>query len=261
MKTVTFFNPKGGVGKSLHATMFASFLAYHEGARVLVFDGENEPRLFKDRQKDEQMMSDPDSFLSRYMAKNPVSVPYYEIRRLAERTTEYSRSFAEKVTYEQIGFVDSEEAVGKYDYVIYDFPAVAMDYTPAYALMCSGIFDLILIPVDTNRTTWSEAIGYGGSLQKRGVKPVLFWNRVTADELSMKGPDGKGLLDGLSSVFESAGFEVMPQKVRAFAKAGRDADQRIFVKSTVCWPYRYVELNCPSLIDFYRAVKERLDRE
>jgi len=47
MKTIAFFNPKGGVGKTLHTKLFASYLAYGLGARVCVFDAEKDQRIIR----------------------------------------------------------------------------------------------------------------------------------------------------------------------------------------------------------------------
>ena len=38
MKSVSFFSSKGGVGKSIHTIMFASYLSYVKGKKVLVAD-------------------------------------------------------------------------------------------------------------------------------------------------------------------------------------------------------------------------------
>ena len=254
MKTVAYFNPKGGVGKSLHTTMFAAWLAYSQGARVLVFDGENDSRLINDRGDEEELMKDPKSPLARYLAKDPVGVPFYEIRRLGDRTAGYTKDYVEEVVGNQIQFIRSNE--GEYDYVLYDFPAGVFDYSVSYVMMCSGVIDGIFIPIDTNKATWREALNFGNALRKKGIQPVLFWNNITQADLSMK-----GYLEGLAEIFGNFGFEVMSEKVRYFVKAERDSDSPLFVRSTVCWPQRYVELNCPYLLDFYRAVKERLDRE
>ena len=63
MKTLTFFNEKGGVGKSLHTIMYASWLQYSVGAKVAVFDLESPTsRLDLIRRQELSQMEDPEYY-------------------------------------------------------------------------------------------------------------------------------------------------------------------------------------------------------
>ena len=253
MKTIAFFNPKGGVGKTLHTKLFASYLAYGLGARVCVFDAEKDQRIIRQRGSDLRLMSDAGSYLARYLKSDPVGREPYDIRRLGEGVENYTADYLERLTSDVWSFRAREDSV--YDYVLFDFPATFLEYSPAFALISSGVVDLVAVPVDTDADTRQEALIAVDLMRRNETKSVLFWNNVSADEV--KRP---GFLEFGEKIFRDNGFEFMPERVRSFVKARRDSDTLFFVKSTVCWPEKYIRLSCPYLIDFYVALKDRLDR-
>ena len=253
MTIVSFFNPKGGVGKSLHTVLFASWLAYGEGARVKVVDCENEQRLVRQRNDELRAMSDPESPLARFLSGNPVRYPLYEIERMDEAVDGYSSAYLDELNLKHWAMKSRDDA--KYDYVLYDFPATFMNDSPAFKFISSGLVDFVAVPIDTNADTRKEALIAADMMRRNEAECVLFWNNVSVDEVKRE-----GFLESGEELYRRYGFEVMPQRVRSFVKARRESDDRLFVKSTVCWPERYVRLSCPYVVDFYKALKERVDR-
>ena len=142
-----------------------------------------------------------------------------------------------------------------YDYMLVDFPAGFVEMSPAFQLIASGLVDLVAIPFDVDAATRKEAVIEGKMLLDNGCKVVAFWNNVSLDDIRRP-----GFLDRGEEIFARFGIEVLPQRVKSFVKAKRESDERLFVKSTVCWPQRYVEMACPQVIDLYRELKGRLDR-
>lgn len=252
MKTMSFFNEKGGVGKSVHTELFAAWLRYKERKRVLVFDFEPEPRLSKTREGELKLLEDPASWLSRYMAKNPGNPSPYDIVNLAEGVKEYSVEYLKRLCDMAWKFVEEHE--GDYDYALFDFPALFLQYSPAFMLISSGIVDLTAIPIDADNNTRREGILTGQLIRDNKQNVVAFWNNVSLEDIKRK-----GYLESGEEIFVKNGIEVLPQRVKSFAKAKRDSDERLFVKSTVCWPERYVEMACPQLVGLYGELKSRLD--
>lgn len=253
MKTMSFFNGKGGVGKSVHTELFAAWLRYKMRKRVLVFDLEPDPRLSVTRAAELKLLEDPASWLSRYMAKNEGAPSPYDIMDLAAGVTEYSEGYLTELQSRAWKIVEEHE--GDYDYALFDFPAVFLQYSPAFMLISSGIVDLTAIPIDADNTTRREGVITGKLIRDNGQNVVAFWNNVSPEDLKRK-----GYLESGEEIFVKNGIEVLPQRVKSFAKAKRDSDERLFVKSTVCWPERYVEMACPRVVDLYQELKGRLDR-
>lgn len=254
MKTLTFFNGKGGVGKTTQTEMFASFLRYREGARVAVFDLENPtPRIRHARESEKRLLEDPASWLSRYMAKNPGTPSYYDIVDLTGGVSAYTPEYLKELCDKAWKFVEEHDK--DYDYALFDFPAMFMKASPAFVIITSGLIDLTVIPIDVDNATRREGIITGKIVSDNGQRVVAFWNNVSLEDIKRK-----GYLESGEEIFVRNGIEVLPQRVKSFAKAKRDSDERLFVKSTVCWPERYVEMACPRLVDLYGELKSRLDR-
>lgn len=250
---MSFFNGKGGVGKSVHTELFAAWLRYKMRKRVLVFDLEPDPRLSVTRAAELKLLEDPASWLSRYMAKNPDIPSPYEILEFSAVEGPYTEEYLSQIEADAWAFVENSER--DYDYVLFDFPAVFMRYSPAFILISSGIVDLTAIPIDADNTTRREGVITGKLIRDNGQNVVAFWNNVSPEDLKRK-----GYLESGEEIFVKNGIEVLPQRVKSFAKAKRDSDERLFVKSTVCWPERYVEMACPRVVDLYQELKGRLDR-
>lgn len=76
MKSVAFFNNKGGVGKTTLLCNVAAFIAINHGKRVCVVDADpqcNATQYFFDEKTVEQLYSDPDQFTV-YKVLEPLSV-------------------------------------------------------------------------------------------------------------------------------------------------------------------------------------------
>lgn len=251
MKTLSFFNAKGGVGKSLHTVLFASYLRYYLGANVAVVDLENpHPRIAEERQTEERLLQDPKSCLGRYMAKHLPTKSPYDIFNLSGLAPKYTREYLSDLQNRAWKFVSERN----YDYAVFDFPAMFMEFSPAFALIGSGLIDLTAIPVDVASATRKEGILTAELIRKNEQKVVIFWNNVSSEDI--KRP---GYLDSGETLFQKYGFEFMPERIKTFQKAKRDSDDMLFVKSTVCWPERYVEMACPELPKLYANLQRKLD--
>ena len=74
--------------------------------------------------------------------------------------------------------------------------------------------------------------------------------QITQGELARE-----GYLDSGERIFTERDIEVLPYRIRSFQKARRDSDERLFVRSTVCWPAKYVEMACPAVVPLYEEIR------
>lgn len=257
MKTFCFYNGKGGVGKSFHTVMFASFLQYREGANVCVVDLESpDTRILSDRVAELEAAGDSKSVIGRYCARlkteGRLGKPY-DVVQLLEPTRVFDEAYAEKVQNTVWNFIEGDGK--KYDYILFDFPAVFIDCCPAYAVICTRAVDLTAIPIDLDNTTRKTGLVTADVIRQNGGKCVLFWNDVPSVSIKRK-----GFLESGEDIFVRNGFEVLPQRIKSFKRAQRDSkDTFNFVRSTLCWPERYIELSCREIVDLYVELKGRID--
>ena len=252
MRTFSFFNEKGGVGKSIHTIMFASFLAYRCGARVLVIDFEYpKPRLADIRKGELVMLEDPNTPLSRYLFACGRPSSFYPISSPFDNE---SYAYTSENAMQLRAAVWKLISSGPYDYILFDFPGMLIKNSPAYDCCVCGQVDLVAVPFDTDPITRKASLMTCSFMQKCGVDVVAFWNNVSTAELSID-----GLLDVGEHIFNRFNIPVLPERIKSFVKARRDTNGKLFVRSTVCWPERYIQMACPALLDLYETLKQRLD--
>lgn len=251
-KVISFFSEKGGVGKTVHSVLFADYLAYHCGEKVVVIDMESpKPRIQLMREHDDKLLADEKSVLSQYVSKLPQQYEPYEIVNLGndmeDYTVETSRMFANRV-------IDVLRKTDEGTYVVLDFPGLFIEHCPAFYILARGIANLVMVPTDVDMQSRRSATRVASCLCENGANCMVFWNNVPKADI-----DRKGYLEVGEEVYTSRGIPVHPTRIKSFVKAKKEAEDRLFVRNTVCWPQRYVELACPELPLFYADLKKRLD--
>ncbi len=255
MKSFCFFSEKGGVGKSLHTMMFASYLRYHCRKRVLVLDLETRKEsILSERESELKFLGSEDSVLSKFLKRQGEPVSFYDITRPFD-VSDLSVFDNDTVN----GIVSSvwnsfDEYEKEYDYVLLDFHPDFELHSVPFKLLCSGISDYIVIPISVDNISRMCALRNARQLLANEQRVSVFWNNVSRDDIVKP-----GYLDSGEVVFREHGIEVMPERIKTFRKAWRDMGTRLFVKSTVCWPDKYVRMSCPELVTLYDDLKSRLD--
>lgn len=248
MAVFSFFNEKGGSGKSLHSVLFGSYLAYARGARVCLLDFEFTPRLEKTRKNEDNFLSDEKSVLSRYLASHPQEDGVLDIVNVPKEILTERVNQREKIS----DYVSDMST--KYDYVIMDLPAEFSTAQSLSFIALQCIVDMVAVPFDYTPTVFTCAANTAEVLRNISVPTVMFWNKVSARALKRD-----DFLDRLEVRLIDMGFDVLPHRIKYFQKAMRESKEQFFVVSTYCWPRRYVEMSCPALELLYSCLKERLD--
>lgn len=247
MKFVSIYNEKGGSAKSTMTVFLSSYLA-SRGARVLVLDFDA-PTYHIASIRDQEMafLSDPKSPLSVYLAAN------------GRLKVDILRVAANKGGVYEIGsileYIGVLKADDNYDYVLFDFPGRLSNTEPVSILANNGFIDFVAVPVDADSQCRKSGLICADALKRAGVNVVLFWNKVHQREEKA----ASDRYAAAQKIFEDNGLEVMPERVRDIRKFSRDSDERLFVRSTLCFPEKYINHWCPSLLEFLAALKTRID--
>ena len=252
MKTLTFFNGKGGSGKTTFCMMMASWLHYHKRARVLVCDFDYpEFKMVEQRQRDLELLSDPGSQLSRQLSVVKSSPDlWYEILKF-KYTAMTDREIDEFAT-----FLKSMQGV--LDYVLFDFGAGFRENGPALGLMRRGLIGLTVVPVYSDQSVVESAMYTCMISRSFGQKCFVFWNRVVRSE-KVTSDGGLDRLRPLDELFTSRDISVAKTRIGEMAIFRREGKNWHFIKSTVCWPERNVSLMCPGIVDLFTEVKSMVD--
>ena len=250
MKTVTFFNGKGGSGKTTFNVMMASWLCYGLGARTILFDFDSpEFKCSEQRRRDEKALLRPDSELRHFLAPDIDSAGgWYPVRtldcpRMDPREKEYILDYMSSIS-------------GNYDYSVLDFGAGFSDDSPAVHIISSGMVDLVVVPVYSDKAVLESALRTALNVRDWGCDPLVFWNRTVRSERPAEGRDRLAVLSGL---FTSRGIDVAGERIGDMTIFRRDSDTWHFIKSTACWPEENIRLMCPALIPLFEEIRQRLD--
>lgn len=249
MVRVSIYNEKGGVGKTTVTAMLASYLAYALGRSVCILDFDYPSYHFMELRRDElSILEDPGTPLALWLRNNPSPVEPYDIFSFppGRGGTYHPR---EVFTYLQ------NILSGGYDYVFYDFPGRFTQDEPVSFIAANGFLDFVGIPMDTDAQSRRSALVVADAIHRQGIPLALFWNRVSRSET--KG-DGARFLRG-AAPFTDRGLDVMEERVRDIRKLSRDPSEMAFIRSTLCFPIRYVNKWSPAIIPFLSALKGRID--
>ena len=250
MKTITFFNGKGGSGKTTFNVMFASWLSYGLGARTILFDFDSpEFKCSEQRRRDEKSLQKADSELRRFLPPgNDSPALWYPVKALdCPRMDPREKDYI-------LGYLSSISA--DYDYMVLDFGAGFSEDSPAVHIISSGCVDLVAVPVYSDKAVLESALRTSLNVKDWGCDPLVFWNRTVRSE---RPSDGRDRLGVLSELFHSHGIDVAGERIGDMTIFRRDSDTWRFIKSTACWPEENISLMCPAILPLFEEVKLRLD--
>lgn len=252
MKRVTFFNEKGGTGKTLYNLLFASWLKYEQGERVFVQDFDYPSyQFYKLRQRETELVKTDERF-ARFITLPPY--PIGKVKGKDEYTTEELQGIVK-------GIRETSEGDG---YLIMDFPGRFRPNDPIYVLATEGLLDYIFFPIDSDRQSIASALLVNSTLNNKLVlkkmgkerqNTLAIWNKETRAER-------RGTRDyygETTEILQMAGLPVCGVRGQDCVSFRRDGDVFGFVRSTLCYPKTNINMRAPWLEPMFKELKARID--
>ena len=248
MKRISIYNEKGGSGKTTVTIMLASYLAYFCNKRVCVLDFDSPTyHFYQVREGELGIWKNPRSQLALWLKSNPILKPYDVF--LVPTTT------AGTYNYEDVMKFVMNIREQDYDYIIYDFPGRFSEEEPVALLAANGMVDFVAVPMDTDVQSRKSALIVCCALLDSGIPNVAFWNRVTRGEYE---GNGNRFRKG-AAPFTEYGIPVMKHSIREIKTFSRASDELLFVRSTLCFPDKFIRQRCQFMFDFLEELKDIID--
>ena len=250
VKTLTFFNEKGGSGKTTFCLMMASWLRYRCGYRVAVIDldgpmhGLNEMRAI-----DLDVMRNEGRYLLPFIGKD----------------CDPQRDWYPVITADIDGGEEDQKLMDSlirslkddYDYVVIDFGGSFGKGDAVVRFISSRLLDLMVVPIYTDEIVLLSALELSYRCSPSGQPRVVFWNRVTRSERDISSQDR---LAPFSRLFADEGIPILKTRIPDMVMFRRDCRTWRFLRSTACWPQANVSQLCPELETLFTEIKTLLDK-
>ena len=257
MRIVSFYSAKGGTGKTTFNLLFASYLRYQKGLRVLFldFDGPEFNAFFVRQRELERFDGDRDGLYPiEYVEGCRVEPGMTEGCRIRSGMTEEGRLrgkpamtvFAEKL----------RGLEGQLDYILLDFAGSFSVEDAVCQLSLAGAIDLIVIPTELDSITIASCKALSRTFAESGQKSMLFFNRV-------HGKESDELYAKLFAWFEENHLYMSHNRVRNSLAMRRDAESGgvNYMRSSVCFPVGRVVRGNPDIIKLFDEVIEYVQGE
>ncbi len=219
MKTMTFFNEKGGVGKSTFATLYASWLHSHE-KKVAVID--YDLRLEEYRNAEVAYMKEHD-------------IPYKESLENAWKIITADRHAIIKLNRQSLpGYHTWTKEILKrtlkdYDVVIFDLPGTMDMSGPLQLLTKPDLIGLVVVPFDRDSTTMqTTAYTIHTLLQPNGFNVISFLNQVQSYI-------NKEVYWNIMDTFKDFKIRILPDMI-AYSERMKKIGEYSSVRSTLFYP-------------------------
>jgi cellulose biosynthesis protein BcsQ len=218
MKTITFYNEKGGVGKSSFSILYASWLSYKYGIKVGVTDFNN--RLATYRNDEKIFLKSMNSF-DKYASVNPWPIINEDMREVLQ------------YNYPLMGhalWFDKECREGQLknlDVIILDFPGAVSGEEVIQMTMSKNI-SLCVIPTDRDEQTVRATLGTTRILLKTNTPFCLFMNQIQPFT------DKKVYVKTMET-YKRKQFRILPDMV-SFSERMRKLSENDTMRSTFSYP-------------------------
>lgn len=206
MQIVTFYSPKGGVGKTTFNIMLASYLRYvlHKKVLFLDFDAPNfNACLIREKEID--------------AAENKDAL--YPIDKVDGQHKEKILNIVKNL----YALKDSTE------YVIVDFRGSLSQEDAILIFAQYGVLDKVIIPIEMDNQVLSSANALATIFSSMGQKVLLFFNRVFHQENKM-------IYDEARRMFAEHGHTISNSIVYNTVKLRRDVGVNDNLRSSIMFP-------------------------
>lgn len=230
MKVISFFTAKGGTGKTTFNMLFASYLHYVLGKRVMVLDMDS-PEYSLSFSREREIA---------YLLEHElpcVKESFYPVERVHDLSEDHIRQVAKSI----------EQLRDQLDYLILDFKGSFKKGDPVCVLAETGLIDMVVMPVEIDPIIITSMKSLSTILQEAGMDTLLFFNRV-------HGKEKPGLYDALQEWFTGRGCKVSPHRVKGNIAMKREQGDGSFFRSTVCFPQAAIQKNNPAIIGLFEEI-------
>ena len=259
LKTITFFNEKGGTGKTTFAALFSSWLGYSKGEKVEAIDYDYPSfHLKKFREIDDYYYQDGDRLFRRMC--DEAGTPY--------RITSVggSGAYSNEELHAMVSALRKKKEADS-GYLVLDFPGSYKSKDPIFHYLANGLIDLIVFPINSDSQSRLSALRVFSSLKhpdivklsgkESGQDCLFLWNGVTQGELKAK--DNR--YDSYDASLKEIGAKVCSTRIKDIPILRRDPENPlVFVRSTRCYPMMNIKRFCPYLDDLFMELKAELDK-
>lgn len=248
-KVITFFNEKGGTGKTTLTALFSSYLAYKLKQPVFVMDMDYPSyQMYNIRQTDiEILQNEPAAPLNRFYDG---SAPYPVGKTAGQDSfTPAQLDAIERALRKQL---DGE------GYFLIDFPGRFLPNDPVYHLVSKGLIDLVVFPIDTDRQSCVSALTTDATMRRisKGRQRTAFlWNKEATSERR------RGTMDAMTRQLRDRGLTVIDGHLRDIIIARRDARTFGFIRNSVCWPQANINKACGYIEEIFDRIKALVDNQ
>lgn len=252
MKVITFFNEKGGVGKTTLTALFASWLAYGMRQEVRVMDCDYPSyQLWNMQQRDVKALREGmrDRYIGQSLAQMCAGNEYYNVGKMVGRDI-YSQAELEAIV-DHVAKLRSARG----GYMLMDFPGRFLPSDPVTWLSAKGQLDLVVFPVDSDRQSFASALATHAKMREYGQRCAVLLNRETAVERKSK-TDRYAMA---AAEFGRLGVPVIGTRVREMLIARRDSTSQGFIRNTLCWPQQNIDRACPWIVDAFAEIRSLAD--
>ena len=247
-KVITFFNEKGGTGKTTLTALFSSYLAYKLREPVFVMDMDYPSyQMYQIRQTDIDILkNEPAAPLARFYDGSPL----FSVGRTAGQDS-FTPAQLETIAKALARQLDGE------GYFLIDFPGRFLPNDPIYHLVRKGMIDLVVFPIDTDRQSCASALNTYATmrgLSKGRQKTAFLWNKEAVTERRT------GKIEALTQQLRDNGLTVIDGNIRDIVIARRDARTFGFIRNSVCWPQANVNKACGYIEGIFDQIKALADK-
>ena len=257
-KTITFFNEKGGTGKTTFAALFASWLRYNQGEEVVVYDYDFPSfHLGKFREVDNYYYKENGGLFQKMC--DEAGEPYPIV------TVGSSGVFEREQLREMVSGLKAEKGSGS-GYIVLDFPGSFKSKDPIFHYLANGLIDLIVLPINSDSQSRLSALNVFRMMRHpdimklsgkdAGQECLFLWNGVTQTEAKAK--DDR--YDNYGRSLQQIGGKICRTRVKDIPILRRDPENPlVFIRSTRCYPIMNIRRYCPYLNDLFEEIKNELD--
>lgn len=259
-KIITFFNEKGGTGKTTFSVLFASWLRYSQHEDVTVMDFDFPSYHICDMRRIDELLCVPENKIFYRMCRE--SLPPYPVVKVpgqGEYTDQELASMVDEMRRRK------ETGSG---YIILDFPGRYRPNDPVFVLAVAGLIDLVVFPITSDLQSRVSALNVNATMHRPqfksmsgkpdGQQCLFFWNNVSQSELRAK--DIR--YNSYNKALESIGARIAKTQMKDIIVSRRDPNNPLgFIRSTMCFPEMNIRRYCPYIEDLFREIRELLDSQ